>query len=93
VNLPMSGELAHRLDIFLRDEIVDRLRIAVRDQLVEVLVVDNLIGGQNEVVVVNLDVALGNDAVALGIVEQLIGLHVERLRPVDLRLGTEHAAR
>src|SRR3546814_4609672 len=26
-------ELAHRLDIFLRDEIVDRLRIAARDRV------------------------------------------------------------
>ena len=67
------------------------LRVALRNQLVEVLVVDDLVGGQDEVVVVDLDIALGDDAVALGVVDQLIGLHVERLRAIDLRLRPEHA--
>ena len=69
------------------------LRIALRDQLVEVLVVDDLVGGQDEVVVVDLDIALRDDAIALGVVDELVGLHVEGLRAIDLRLRAEHAAR
>src|SRR5215467_8836128 len=68
------------------------MRVALGDQLVGALIVDHLVGGQNEVVVVDLDVALSDHPAALGVVEQLVGLQVERLGLIDLGCWTEHAA-
>ena len=76
----VGGDDAQRLDEGVA-EIVERLEpvgpgdaavgvlelgVAFRDQLVDALVVDHLIGGQDVVVVVDLDVALGDHAVVAG---------------------------
>ena len=87
----VGGDHAERLDEGVA-EIVERLEavgpgdaavgvlqlgIAFRDQLVDGLVVDHLVGGEDVVVVVDFDIALGDHPVVLGVVEELVGLQVE----------------
>ncbi len=72
---------------------VFELCVPFREQLIDPLIVNDLIGREDEVVVVDLDVTLGDHAVALGIVDELISLQVKRLSAVDLRGWPEHAAR
>ena len=75
------------------------LRLFERDvtggrQRSRVLVVDDFVGGEDVVVVKNLNVAACNHAIASRVVHELVALQVHRLRAVDLLVDlAEHAAR
>ncbi len=74
-----------------RDEAIRLLQgnVTNRAQRVGPLVVDDLVRQQNVVVEVDLDIAAGDDAVALAVVDQLIALQIERLGLVDRLQRTE----
>src|SRR6185295_7903425 len=90
------AEVVERLEpVRARDAAVGvlQLRVALRDQLIDALVINDPFGGQNVVVVVDLDVALGNDTARLAVVDKLISLQVEGLGAIDLGGWAEDAAR
>src|SRR6185312_6499750 len=67
--------------------------IADGGQRSRALIVDNLIGGQNVVVVVDFDVAARDDAVSGFVVNQLVALQPHRLRAVNVGVDlAEHAS-
>ncbi len=69
------------------------LHVARRRQRIRRLIVDDLIGRQRVVVVVDLDIAARHDAIVFGVVDEVVALQVKRLRLVDLlHRAAENAA-
>ena len=57
------------------------------------LIVDNLIGGQDVIIVKDLNVAARDDAIASGVIDELIALQLHRLSAVEFLFDVaEHSA-